>query len=243
VNAAFIPEYALPVVIGIAITLLYPAAPHVRRPENQRGYRALLFVTIVCGVAGAKLVALMGDRLWPMEPLADGWHTVLSSGRSIVGGLLFGHIASELLRPLIGYTAPPNDRIAVALCISVAVGRLGCSMAGCCLGVPYDGALALTTEGVARFPTAPLELVFHLGLAGALFVMERRRVLFGRLFSLYLVIYGVFRFATEPLRATPKPLWDLSVYQGFAILLVLVGALGLWWRSTSPVWRARLAAP
>lgn len=239
---SFVPEYALPVVVGLALTLLYPAAPQVRAKENVRGYRVLLLVTLVFAVVGAKLAALMGDRLWPFVALEDGWRTVVFSGRSIVGGLLFGHLASELTRPLIGYTAAPNDRLAVGLCISIAIGRLGCSLAGCCLGVPWESPLAWTTDGVARFPTAPLELVFHLGLAGVLFVLERRRVLFGRLFSLYLVVYGVFRFASEPLRATPKVLWGGSVYQAFAVVLVIVGATGLWWRSTSPVWRARLSS-
>ena len=242
-DGAFVPTYGLPVLLGIALLLFYPAPPHVKRPEHARGYRAILVVTIVCAVAGAKLAALMGDKLWPAVPLEDGWRTVVLSGRSIVGGVLFGHVGSELARPLLGYTAPPNDRIAVALCASVAVGRVGCALSGCCLGVPYEGPLALTTDGVARFPSAPVELVFHVAFGAALFVLERRRALFGRLFSLYLVVYGAFRFATEPLRVTPKALWGLSVYQWLALACVLVGALGLWWRSTSPVWRARLAAP
>ena len=238
-----LPDYALPVIVGILITAFYPAAAHVRAPENKRGYRTLLAVTIFFGIAGAKLVALMGDRLWPVVPLEHGWQTVVESGRSIVGGLLFGHLASEIARPIIGYTAAPNDRLAVAVCISIAVGRVGCTLAGCCLGVPWDGPLALTYD-VPRFPATLLELAFHLALAAMFFVLERKRVLFGRLFSLYLVIYGVFRFATEPMRATPKALWmGLSVYQAFALALILVGAVGLWWRSTSPTWRARLAVP
>ncbi len=241
-DVTFLPEYALPVLVGIAITLLYPAAPHVRRPENVRGYRALVLVTFGGALVGAKLVALMGDRLWPWQPLPGGWHTVIASGRSLVGGVLFGHLASELTRPLIGYTAPPNDRLAVALCVGVAAGRVGCTSAGCCLGVPGDFPFALVTDGVARFPAAPLELVFHLLLAAVLFLLERRRVLFGRLFSLYLVVYGVFRFVTEFWRVTPKVGAGCSVYQAFAVVLVVVGALGLWWRSTKPGWRARLQA-
>lgn len=237
---AFLPSYALPVVVGILVTALYPAAPHVRSPENKGGYRALLIVTLVFAIVGAKLVALMGDRLWPVVPLEHGWRTVVESGRSIVGGLLFGHLASELARPLLGYTAAPNDRLAVAVCVGVAVGRFGCWLSGCCLGVPFEGALAVG----GRFPSTLLELGFHLVLAVVFFTLERRRVLFGRLFSLYLVVYGVFRFASEPLRATPKALWGgLSVYQAFAVVLVVVGAAGLWWRSTSETWRARLAVP
>ena len=244
VGDIFQADYALPVLAGVLLTFLYPTSKHIKAPGVKRGYRVLLLVTFVFGVVGAKLVALMGDRLWPVHELDDGWHTVVfGSGRSIVGGLLFGHVASEVTRPLIGYTALPNDRLAVAVCFSVALGRVGCALAGCCRGVPWDGPLALTySDGVPRFPVPLVELVFHAVAACAFIVMERKRLLRGRLFSVYLVAYGVFRFATEPLRATPKPLDGFSVYQAFCVLLVVVGVAGILRRTLSPVWRARLGS-
>ncbi|HEY4223530.1 MAG TPA: prolipoprotein diacylglyceryl transferase family protein [Myxococcota bacterium] len=237
-----VPDYALPVIAGILLAVLYPTSKQVRAPEVKRGYRTLLVVTFVFGVLGAKLVALMGDRLWPAVALEDGWRTVVfGSGRSIVGGVLFGHVASEIARPLIGYTAAPNDRLAVAVCFSVALGRVGCALAGCCRGVPWDGPFALTyDDAIPRFPTPLLELVFHVLLACVFLWMERKRILFGRLFSLYLVVYGVFRFATEPLRVTPKPLVGFSVYQLFCVALVVVGVVGLLVRTYSSTWRTRL---
>jgi prolipoprotein diacylglyceryltransferase len=240
-----VPEYTLPVVGGIALTLLYPTSKPVQDPAVRRGYRTLLVVTFVFGILGAKLVVLMGDKLWPAHDLDDGWRTILfGSGRSIVGGLLFGHVASEIARHFIGYTAPPNDRLAAAVCFSVALGRVGCALAGCCRGVPWDGPLALTyDDGVARFPIPLLELVFNLALGVVFVALERRRILYGRLFSTYLVVYGVFRFFTEPLRVTPKALFGFSVYQAFCVALVVVGCAGVAVRSLSQTWKARLSTP
>jgi prolipoprotein diacylglyceryltransferase len=74
-------------------------------------------------------------------------------------------------------------------------------------------------------------MVFLLAV-GVLFVwMVRRGVLRGRLFSLYLVLYGVYRFGSEYVRATPRVMGRFSGYQVLAIACVIVGGAMLLWRS------------
>jgi phosphatidylglycerol---prolipoprotein diacylglyceryl transferase len=128
----------------------------------------------------------------------------------------------------VNWREPPNDWFACKLLLSIAIGRLGCMLAGCCRGLPTNATLSLSySDGVPRVPIAPMELLFHAGLF-ALFLHLRRHVeLRGKLFALYLVVYGVFRFATEPLRETPKPLSGFSVYQLLALALIGAGAWSL----------------
>jgi hypothetical protein len=116
------------------------------------------------------------------------------------------------------------------------------TLAGCCLGIPYSGPGAIDDfAGLALFPAPILEMVFFAILALLLLRLETKRVLHGRLFSLLLIVYGVFRFASEPLRDTPKALpLGGSVYQAWALALVAVGVAGLLWRTLTPTWRARL---
>ena len=60
---------------------------------------------------------------------------------------------------------------------------------------------------------------------GAVFVwMVRKRLARGRLFSIFLILYGVFRFFTEFIRETPKLYrgW-LSGYQVLCGAAVLLG--------------------
>jgi phosphatidylglycerol:prolipoprotein diacylglycerol transferase len=234
--------YALPVMVGVFLTVLYPTAPQVQQDAaTKRGYRTLLVVTFGFGILGAKLVALLGDH---GGAAFDGFDLTayVSSGRSIIGGLLFGHLASEIARRVIGYTALPNDRLVVGLCLGVVVGRIGCTLSGCCLGIPSVVPFALLdAQGIGRVPIAPLEAVLHVVLAVFFFGLEKRGVLLGRLFSLYLVLYGVFRFASEPWRQTPKDWAGLSLYQWTSVACVLIGMLGVYWRGASSVWRARVA--
>jgi len=59
---------------------------------------------------------------------------------------------------------------------------------------------------------------------GSLFIiMVRRDWMPGRLFSLFLILYGVFRFSTEFLRETPKLYRPFSGYQVLSIVAILLG--------------------
>ena len=180
---------------------------------------------------GAKIAALMGDRMWPVVPL-DGPRDLLTTGRSILGGLLGGFFTAETAKPLLGYTQPPNDRFAAVLPFSLAIGRVGCFFTGCCLGIARDGALAVTyADGIARHPAQLYEAAFQLAAGAVLVSMARRRLLPGRLFALYLVAYGTFRFGVEFVRETPRVLAGYSVYQALCVVMIAAGAVTLVLRS------------
>ena len=221
--------YAFMVLLGIALVLLVRPASAYSSRERQQYYR-LQAITLVGAILGAKLAVLMGDALWPLQPF-HGWAELALSGRSIVGALLFGFIAAEVAKPLLRYTLPPNDRFAVVLPFSIATGRLGCWISGCCLGVEMHGPLAMTAaDGVSRFPAALVELGFHLAGGATLLMLWRRKRLVGRLFALYLMAYGAFRFGSEFWRVTPKAFAGLSAYQWMCLAMVAAGAASFHWR-------------
>jgi phosphatidylglycerol:prolipoprotein diacylglycerol transferase len=226
--------YGVFVVVALASFFVFPASRVIVDPEQRRKYKILQLVSLVFAIVGAKLAVLAGDRSWPWVPLASPW-LWLESGRSITGGLILGHVAAEIAKPIIGFVGPPNDHFAAKLPFSIAVGRVGCLLAGCCRGVPHDGWLSVRyDDGVARYP-APLFEIFFQVAVGLFFVeLVRRRALPGRVFALYLVLYGVFRFATEFLRETPKHAMGISIYQYLSVLMVAVGALGIALRHRSP---------
>ncbi len=224
--------YAFMVLLGLVLLLLLrPARQYSSRERGQ--YWRLQAFTLIAALLGAKFAVLMGDALWPLRPFHD-WGDLLLSGRSIVGALLFGFLAAELAKPLLKYPLPPNDRFAVILPFSIATGRIGCLMAGCCLGVEMDHLPAMrAADGVMRFPAALVEMGFHLLAGGLLLMLWRRRLLSGRLFALYLVLYGVFRFVSEFWRVTEKAFAGLSAYQWMALAMIVAGAAALWLRRES----------
>lgn len=218
--------YAALVLAGVALVLLLRPAAHYARGEKRHYYR-IQAITLLGAAFGAKFAVLMGDALWPLEPVGD-WYAVLVSGRSIVGALLFGFLAAEAAKPLLGYPLPPNDRFAIVLPFSIATGRLGCWLSGCCLGVEMHGGLALAgADGVERFPAPLVEMAFHAAAGVAMYVAWRRGLLSGRLFAAYLVAYGAFRFGTEFLRVTPKAFAGLSAYQWLSLAMIAAGATAL----------------
>ena len=227
-----------PYVLFVSLALLIALRPrvtgHIREPKLRRHYYLLQGVTLIGAVFGAKLSVLIGDYHWPWTPLTD-WNSVLRSGRSITGALIFGFLFAELAKPLLRYPMPPNDRFAAMLPFSVAIGRIGCLLGGCCQGIPYTGWCAMRgADGVLRHPAPLYEIAFQ-AIVGVIFIfMAKREWLFGRLFSLYLVIYGVFRFLTEFVRDTPKFFHGLSGYQVLALAMIVIGGIFLIKRTIAP---------
>lgn len=218
------PYYVVPILVALLLGVLFPVARHITDGSQRRQYWLLQLVTFVSAIIGAKVVFLFGDYGWPFRPI-DGWRTVLFSGRSIVGALIFGLLAAETAKPFLRYSLPPNDRFAALLPFTIAVGRVGCLASGCCRGVPADVPWAIFySDGVGRHPAQIYEMIFHV-LAGITAIwLIRRRWFQGHVFSLYLISYGLFRFLTEFIRETPVIFGGLSGYQWLSLLMIAVGA-------------------
>lgn len=221
------PLYALPILVGATLMFLFPLTRGFAEGTARRRYWQLQGITIVGALFGAKLAVLFGDALWPLQSF-DDWPALLLSGRSIVGALLFGFLAAEIAKPLMKYHLPPNDRFAVILPVSIALGRIGCVLAGCCRGLPHEGFLTMEyADGIARHPIAYYEMAFHLSSAALLLFLYRQGRLKGRLFALFMILYGLFRFQSEWLRVTEKVFWEHSAYQWFAVALMVAGVISL----------------
>jgi phosphatidylglycerol---prolipoprotein diacylglyceryl transferase len=221
------PAYAITMVLAFLVMLSFRITKHFAEWSDKKRYYTIQMITLVAAVIGAKIAVLLGDALWPLKPF-DDWYALAGSGRSIVGALLLGFIVAELAKPILRYDIPPNDRFAVALPVAIGIGRIGCLIVGCCGGIPYDGPFAITyADGIPRYPVQAYEMLFDFFMAVVLFALCRRQILFGRLFALYLVSYGIFRFFIEFIRETAKPYDGLSASQLMCVLMVLAGALAL----------------
>jgi len=142
----------------------------------------------------------------------------------------------ELTKLGLGIRVKTGDTFALPLALALAVGRWGCFFNGCCYGTPTDLPWGLTFhDGPPCHPTQIYESVFHLIMAGVLWELGRRRLFTGHLLQLYLIAYGVFRFAMEYIRPEPAWLLGYTFYQWAA--LALVALMGLQWR-----WEERRSA-
>jgi prolipoprotein diacylglyceryltransferase len=82
-------------------------------------------------------------------------------------------------------------------------------------------------DGVRRHPTQAYESLFHLGMAGVLIVLTVRDRIPGHRLQLYLIAYGLFRFATEFVRPEPRGALGLTYYQ-WASAALAAGVAAQW---------------
>lgn len=87
-------------------------------------------------IAAAIVGAVFGSRflgLWNAMPIGDiRWSLFFAptGGKTIVGGLLGGWLAVEITKRVVGIQSRTGDLFAIPLCIGIAVGRMGCLLAG-----------------------------------------------------------------------------------------------------------------
>jgi prolipoprotein diacylglyceryltransferase len=86
-------------------------------------------------IASAAVGALLGSRILGIldqAPLTRvTWQSPFApGGKTIVGGILGGWIAVELVKRLRHIHTRTGDLFAVPLCLGIAVGRIGCFLAG-----------------------------------------------------------------------------------------------------------------
>ena len=230
-----VPVYGWMVLAGIYLSLLFWT-----RLARGDGRLLLIYVAALMGAfLGAKLVffGAEGWRHWPEE---NRW-LALVAGKSILGGLLGGYAAVEIAKRWLGYTRTTGDWFALVAPAGILLGRIGCVLHGCCLGRACAASWFTMNDaaGVARWPAAPVELVFNAFALGGILLLRRQKAVPGQHFHLYLMAYGLFRFAHEFLRATPQIVGPFSGYQIAALGVAALGLTGYVLRQRTAVRRPR----
>ena len=186
----------------------------------------LVYIAALAGAfLGAKLVYLAAEG-WLHWHDANRW-IILATGKSITGALLGGYAGVEIAKSLTGYTSVTGDWFAIIAPVGIMLGRVGCMLHGCCLGreCAVGWFTMIDAYGLARWPAAQMEFLFNALALGGVLLLRRFRILPGQHFHLYLMAYGLFRFAHEFLRETPQILGPFSGYQIAALCLVGLGAI------------------
>ena len=165
-------------------------------------------------MAGAVVGGLVGSRALGLLEQAprvgiDWGHVLLpGGGKTIVGGLLGGWVGVEVVKAMRGIRSRTGDLFAVPLCVGIAVGRVGCLIAGLAddtygkvTGVPWAVDFG---DGVGRHPTQAYEILFLILLGTVLHAWGRREHREGDLFRGFMVGYLGWRVGVDFLK--PQPL-------------------------------------
>lgn len=214
--------YALCLMAGMALAWWLG-----NRRWRERGGLSDTFETIVlwaipCGIVGARIYHVVTHWEDYFAPGRNPWSALFiwEGGIAIFGSLIGGAIGAIIACRITGARlASFADALAPGLILAQAVGRLGNWFNQELFGGPDDGPLGLEIDpqhrpaehaNVATFqPTFLYELTWN-ALGGlALLAIDRRFKLgWGKVFALYMVIYGTGRFWIEGIRT------DFSYYFG-----------------------------
>jgi prolipoprotein diacylglyceryltransferase len=185
-------------------------------------------------IAAAAVGALAGSRIlgiaeqWPTVEVAWQTHRLFSllfapGGKTIVGGLLGGWLAVELVKRISGIHRRTGDLFALPLCVGIAVGRVGCFLAGLAddtYGKPTSLPWAVNLgDGIGRHPVQIYEILFLVFLAFA--VTTRRPLPEGARFRIFLGGYLAWRLIEDFLK--PQPLvYGLNLIQWSCLAGILL---------------------
>ena len=234
----FIPYYGLCIVLGVSFAFL---AGWVQARIFKKSFDDLITLAGCAGLGGlfgAKLLYLAVswksiDWLRMTEPAYLS--AVMGGGFVFYGGLAGGALGVWLGGRI--FRIPVGDYMQLAVpCLPLAhgFGRLGCGLAGCCYGIPYDGPGAVVYErsliaapGIPLFPVQFLEAGLLFGLSLVLFLYTDRRPKRPKYgLSAYLLTYAVLRFFLEYLRGDERGAylgWTTS--QWLSLILFVVTAV------------------
>jgi phosphatidylglycerol---prolipoprotein diacylglyceryl transferase len=128
-----------------------------------------------------------------------------------------------------------GDIIAPGIILAQAIGRVGCTLNGCCYGLESGSACAVVYTqpgsyaplGIPVLPTQIFEIGYDLAVFAVLLIVKGRLKAEGSLFLLYFALYGAWRFGIEFIReGTPFVLgMHQAAFIGLLVMLITIPLL------------------
>ena len=221
--------YGILVALAIAVIVLWMLR-EVKRGANLSLETVLTaaLVGIPSGIIISRLLHIV-DR-WDYYS-QDLGQIIGTSGLTIYGAVLGAALAiwiySKFSNFQFGYFA---DVVAPGIILAQVVGRVGCTINGCCYGIPtslpwgfvYTHPDSFGPLGIAVHPTQVYEIIVCLLIFGALLKLKGRLKPAGSIFLVYLSLYSLWRVCIGFLREGTPFLFGLHQAQVLAIIVLAV---------------------
>jgi len=226
-----------------------------RKGYNPNLGSTITLFALIFGIAGSKILFLLED--WShfiQNPLREAFSP---GGLTWYGGFFLATFAIWMYTrkkkiPFLRIC----DAAAPSLMIGYGVARIGCHLSGDGdYGLPtnlpwgavysngtYPPSLAfrdfpdivqkygvngIVPDTISVHPTPIYEFILAIILFSILWRLRKNNYVDGKLFMIYLVFYGIARFAVEAIRLNPRLLFGFSEAQLISIILIIIGIGGL----------------
>ena len=192
-----------------------------------------------CRVNGCPVGIPSGIIFSRLLHVIDFWDYYLHNPGQIIGGdglTIYGAILGAALGIWIysrfsslrfGYLA---DLIVPGLILAQVIGRIGCTINGCCYGsvcslpwgVTYTNPESLAPPGLVVHPTQVYEIIFLLLVFIGIMLLKGRLKPDGSLFIAYLGVYSLWRLGIDFIRDGTDFLFGLHQAQVIAIIVLVI---------------------
>lgn len=244
-----ISTYGVLVAIGVLVAYFLILKYAKKEGLDANNVENTLAFAVVSGLVFARLAYVI-EHPEHVSKLLDVV-AVWQGGMSFFGGLI-GGIGGALFG-IYKYKLPlwkSADIAVLGLSIAHAIGRLGCTSAGCCYGrpIPTQDSLdagfhfmdrfpffyvvfppgAVAPPYMPLYPTQTMEFIGLLILFVVLMLLYNRKKIDGLVFSAYMIGYGLLRFFLEFFRGVTPPIesigltWNQLVSMGMVITAILL---------------------
>lgn len=231
--------YGIMIAVGVLVIVLWMLR-QVKKGARI-SYDNLLtaaLIAIPSGMIFSRLIHVVDRWVYTGSPGQLWAFEGLTIWGAILGATLGIWVYSRFSRFPFGHFM---DLVALPTLLAQAIGRVGCTINGCCYGseapswlpwsVVYTDPQSYAPLGVALHPTQPYEIVFLLITFGVLFMLRKRFQPEGSLFLIYLSAYSAWRVGIDFLRDGTSFLFGLHQAQVIGIIVLLIVIPLLIWRT------------
>ncbi len=204
--------YGLCIALGVFAAVEISTRRWRARGGNPDDIWAIAIWAVPAGLIGARIYHLITDWKTYIPNNISGMVKIWDGGLGIPGGIIAGVAVGVWVAKRRGMRLPPGlDAVAPGMAVAQAIGRWGNwfnqELYGRPTTLPWGLKIDLAHRpaGYLQYatfhPTFLYESLWDLGLAVALILLDRRRVVRpGRIFALYIGGYAFGRFFVEALR-------------------------------------------
>lgn len=224
--------YGLMIAIGFMMALFMTLRRGKKKDFDEDIIYGIFFCAIIGGMLGTRLLYYIVELPHIIEDPSILWD--FSHGYVVYGGIIGGVLASMVYcRKKKAEFLSYFDLVMPAVSLAQGFGRIGCFFAGCCYGRETDAWYGIVFQnsdiapnGVKLIPTQLISSAGDFIICGLLLLYASKKPKTGRVACMYMLLYGVGRFAVEFLRNDYRgSIGALSTSQLISIGVVALGAV------------------
>ena len=224
--------YGLMIAIGFMAALMLTSYRAKKKDMSDDIVWGIFLCAIFGGFLGSRTLFSIVELPSIIKDPSILWN--FKNGYVVYGGILGGILASYIYCRVKKVSFLDYfDLVMPAVSLAQGFGRIGCFFAGCCYGRETDAWYGITfhtskfaPNGVKLIPTQLISSAGDFIFCGILLWYASKKPKSGRVAALWMLLYGVGRFAIEFLRNDFRgSVGDLSTSQFISIGIVAVGAV------------------